>query len=163
MAGRGSLPHTQLPQTSKTTPRGKGAFSPWPPYCQQQPGSQSVPSAKGVPGSLKSEHLSLAWSYSSFSFSSTGCYWQLLLRMHRMSLLVSAYGSFMQLPFLAIPLVTIPCHLPVLSSLTSSLALWLLHSEFFVPFTFQLALFLSSSAAFPVEYQQSSKDFLGFK
>lgn len=69
----------------------------------------------------------------------------------------------MQLPFLVIPLVTIPCHLPILSSLASPLALSLLHSEFFVLFPFQLALFLSSNAAVRVESQQSSNDFLGFK
>lgn len=95
---------------------------------------------------------------------STGCYWQLLVRMHGMSLLVStiwvihaiAISSYSSSHHsLSSPYFILP------GKLTCSLAL--LRSKFFVPFLFQLALFLSSSAAFPVEFQQSSKGFLGFK
>lgn len=88
MAERGSLPHTQLPQTSKDHPKRERSIqslassaAAWEPIgvlCQRSSRRSEV---WALVTSLK-----LTVRLASFS---PGCYWQLLLRMLGMSLLVS--------------------------------------------------------------------------
>lgn len=191
MAGRGSLPHTQLTQTSETTPRGKRVFGPWPPCWQQQPESQSVPFARtsfrrsGVWALVTS--LKLTVCLAPFS---TRCYWQLLWRVWGVSLLVSTVWVIQAI---AIPSYSIShCSLSSLCSSIStnhpSILLWIRGSFKTTPTLFypaQQAPLLSVSfileslsliflpswhfAYLPVlpftpgESQQGSKDFLGFE